>query len=229
MLNRFVFCICVSLLFPGCAPLYSNVMEKYRNASIWYESISEFSFETLHMGDKKEFYINERSPVYMFKTGKSYFKAFMLPQSTYPYQVSVASCVFGSYDPDFPLPYVFFPQLLTLNENFEVVRSSYPADFRAREVILTEIDHIESILEPYCSGYVVAGRIAFTEENKAEKYLLIYTTDELLKAQTSFSIWTHDMILVEGIPVPGLPYKVKVLLQHSPAGLIMLSVNPGLS
>ncbi|MHC4467675.1 MAG: MalM family protein [Planctomycetota bacterium] len=228
MLNRFLFCICISLLGSSCAPLYSNVMEQYRNASNWYESISEFSFETLHIGDKKEFYINEKSPVYMFKTGKSYFKAFMLPQSSYPYQVSVASCVFASYDPDFPLSYVFFPQLLTLNENLEVVRSSYPADFRAREVILTEIDHIESILEPYCSWYVVAGRIAFTEENKAEKYLVILTTNELLKAQTSFSTWTHDMILVEGIPVPGLPYKVEVLLQHSPAGLIMLSVQTGL-
>ena len=228
MSNRFVFCICISLLLSGCPTPYSTVMEQYRNASIWYESMSEFSFETLHMGDKKEFYINERSPVYMFKTGKSYFKAFMLPQSSYPYQVSVASCVFGSNDPDFPLPCVFFPQLLTLNESFEVVRSSYPADFRGREVILTEIDHIESILQPYCMWYVVAGRIAFTEENKAEKYLLIYTTDELLKAQTSFSVWTHDMILVEGISVPGMPYKVEVGLQHSPAGLIMLSVQSGL-
>jgi hypothetical protein len=49
----------MSLLGSGCAPLYSNVIEKYQNASVWYESISEFSFETLHIGDKKEFYINE--------------------------------------------------------------------------------------------------------------------------------------------------------------------------
>lgn len=75
---------------------------------------------------------------------------------------------------------------------------------------------------------MVAGRIVFTEENKAEKYLLILTTNELLKTQTSFSMWTHDMILVEGIPVQGLPYKVEVLLQHSPAGLIMLSFQTGL-
>jgi hypothetical protein len=68
----------------------------------------------------------------MFKTGKSYSKAFMLPQSSYPYQVSVASCVFASYDPDFPLPYVFFPQLLTLNESFEVVLIILPGRFSSK-------------------------------------------------------------------------------------------------
>ncbi|MHC4153176.1 MAG: MalM family protein [Planctomycetota bacterium] len=186
--------------------------------------MSEFSFETLHIGEKKGFHINEKSPVYMFKTGKSYFKAFVLPQSSYPYQVSVGSCVLASFDPDFPLSYVFFPQLLTLNEKFEVVRSSHRADFRAREVLMKDIDHIESILEPSCSWHMVAGGISFAEENKAEKYLIILTTNELLKAQTSYSTWTQDMILVEGIPVPGLPYKVEVLLQHAPAGTIMLSV-----
>lgn len=228
MLNRFVFCICISLLGTGCAAQYFTLLERYRNAPICCKSISEFSFESIEIGDKKGFYLKENSPAYMFKTGKSYFKAFVLPQSSYPYQVSVGSCVLASFDPDFPLSYVFFPQLLTLNENYEVVRSTYPVDFRAREVLSTDIDHIESILEPSCSWHMVAGGISFAEENKAEKYLIILTTNELLKAQTSYSTWTQDMILVEGIPVPGLPYKVEVLLQHSPAGLIMLSVQTGL-
>jgi hypothetical protein len=154
--------------------------------------------------------------------------AFMLPQSSYPYQVSVGSCVLASLDPDFPCSYVFFPQLLTLNENYEVVRSSYPVDFRAREVLGTDIDHIESILEPYCSGHMVAGKISFTEENKTENYLIILTTNELLKAKTSYLVWMTEETQIDGYWVPSRFYQEEYSVQHSPFGLIMLSVQSGL-
>jgi hypothetical protein len=161
----------------------------------------------------------------MFKTGKSYFKAFELPQSSYPYQVSVGSCVLGGFDPDYELfPYVLFPQLFILNENYEVVRSSYAVDFRAREVLSTDIDHIESILEPYCSGHMVEGKFFFTGENKTEKHLIILTTNELLKAKTSYVVLMHDEILIEGVWVPSRFYEEEVSALHSPIGLIMLFV-----
>jgi maltose operon protein len=214
----------------GCTTQYFSLLERYRNAPICCEAISEFAFESIQIGDKLGFHLNEKSPAYMFKTGKSYFKAFELPQSSYPYQVSVGSCILGGFDPDYALfPYVFFPQLLTLNEKYEVVRSSYPVDFRAREVLLTEIDHIESILEPYCSGHIVEGKIFFLEENKTEKYLIIMTTNELRKAKTSYFTWEMEMSQKIGdYWVPGRSYKVKEVAIHSPVGLIMLSVQAGL-
>ena len=230
MLNRFVFCICISLLFSGCPKPYFHMLERFRKSPICCEAISEFSFESLKIGDKKSFYLDENAPAYMFKTGKSYFKAFELPQSSYPYQVSVGSCMLTGYDPDYAaFPYVCFPQLLTLNENYEVVRSTYPIDFRAREVLLTDIDHIESILEPYCLGSMVEGKIFFLEENKTEKYLIILTTNELRKAKTSYFTWEKEMDQKIGdYWVPGRSYKVKQVAIHSPIGLIMLSVQPGL-
>jgi hypothetical protein len=104
------------------------------------------------------------------------------------------------------------------------MRSSYPVDFRAREVLLTDIDHIESILEPYCSGHMVEGKMFFAEENKTEKYLIILTTNELLKAKTSYVVLMHDEIMIEGVWVPSRFYEEEVSALHSPVGLIMLSV-----
>lgn len=160
----------------------------------------------------------------MFKTGKSYFKAFELPQSSYPYQVFVGSCAFSGFDPDHGLfAYVFFPKLLILNENYEVVRSTYPVDFRA-------VDHTESILEPYCLGPIVEGKIFFLEENKTEKYLIILTTNELRKAKTSYRLWMTKETLIDGYWVPTYPYvyQEEHSALHSPFGLISLSVQSGL-
>jgi hypothetical protein len=225
MLTRFAFCLCISLLGTGCAAQYFTLLESYRNAPICCKSISEFSFESIQIGDKKGFYFKEDSPAYMFKTGKSYFRAFVLPQSSYPYQVSVGSCILAGFDPDYELlSYVFFPQLLILNENYEVVRSSYPVDFRAREVLSTDIDQIESILEPYCSGHMVAGKIPFTTEDMSEKYLIILTTNDLLKAKTSFLAWMTETTEIDGYWVPTRFYKEEYSALHSPVGLIMLSV-----
>ncbi len=43
--------------------------------------------------------------------------------------------------------------------------------------------------------YKLEGEICFTEKNSAEKYLLILTTDELLRARTPLSVRESDINL----------------------------------
>jgi hypothetical protein len=207
MLNRVVFWICISLVFSGCATTHRTVIKHYQAASICCESINEFNFESIQIGDTKSFDLNEKSPAYIFETGKSYFKAFVLPQSSYPYQVSVSS--YMSVPVDIYWAYIFFPQVLTLNKSYEVVRSTDPKNFRLRD-----------------NGFIsskIEGQISFTEKNMSEKYLVILTTNELLKAKTSTYTLRFESMTIDGVMYQ-FPNPEKVLVPHSPTGRISVSV-----
>ncbi len=215
-MNRFVFKICIALVFSGCATPYNTVIKDYQDTSIRCESMHEFNFESIQIGDSKSFDLNENSHAYLFDTGKSYFKAFVLPQLSYPYRVSISSYMLGDH---IDLAYIFFPKVLTLNENYEVVRSTDPQIFQ-----LKKAGFIETAKQTWGIMYKIKGQISFTEKNKTEKYLVILTTNELLKAKTSISIWRSVSIIfpnfVGAIPIG----KDEVLVPHSPAGRISISV-----
>ncbi len=115
----------------GCAPkhdfYYWNVISKYEAEPICCTSMREFTFEKVQIGESKGFDLVEKSPAYQFETGKSYFRTFLLPQKGYPYVARITSyMVRGSP------AYVFFPHVLTLDENFTVKRSTNPHTFQFR-------------------------------------------------------------------------------------------------
>lgn len=218
VMNRFVFKICIALVFSGCATPHSTVIKYYQDASICCVSMHEFNFESIQIGDSKSFDLNENSPAYLFDTGKSYFKAFVLPRLSYPYQVSISSYMLGDY---IDSAYIFFPHVLTLNENYEVLRTTDPQIFQLKKAGFTETTTVK---QTWGLFYKIDGQILFTEKNKTEKYLVILTTNELLKAKTSISIWRSVSIIfpnfVGAIPIG----KDEVLVPHSPAGRISISV-----
>ena len=213
---RPAFCLILFLLLSGCATPYSTVIRSYQGAAISCKSVKDFEFESLAIGESKSFDINEKSPVYLFDTGKSFFKAFALPQTSYPYQVSISSYMLGDR---IKSAYIFYPQAATLNEDFEVVRSTDSRSFQ-----LQKAGFAETIKETWGLMYKIEGRISFTEENKTEKYLIILTTDELLMTKTPLAAWRSVPIIFPGV-VGAIPVgKEEVLVPHSPAGRINVSV-----
>jgi maltose operon protein len=179
--------------------------------------MDKFSFETLQIGDAKSFDLNERSPAYQFLTGKSYFKAFLLPQSSYPYVVAVTSYMLGE---NVDAAYIFPPHVITLSENYELMRSTDPQNFK-----LSKAGFFETVKETWGLMYKLEGEIPFTENNKTEKYLIVLTTDELLRAKTSLSTFRTVPIVLPGV-VGAVPVGIKeVLIPHSPTGRIKISLR----
>lgn len=124
-----IFLACLMIIVSGCSIPYAKTISQYENAAICCTSMDKFIFEPLQVGDSNSFDLNEKSPAYQFLTGKSYFKALSLPQSSYPYVVNLTSYVLGDY---IDLAYIFYPQLITLNENYELIRYTNPQDFKLR-------------------------------------------------------------------------------------------------
>ena len=215
-MNQYSFWICIAFLLSSCATPYSTMKKYYQEATICCESINQFNFELIQIGDSKYFDLNERSPAYFFETGKSYFKAFALPQS-YPYQLSIGSYMHGYFGPE----YIFFPQILTLNENYKVVRLTDQNHFRLRR-----IGYFENGKPIWGPPYKIEGQISFTEENKNEKYLIIFTTNELLKGKTSISSMSFYPMYIHGVGIIHLPLSnVEVSVPYSPVGRIRVSVD----
>jgi len=214
MSRQFILLICLTLALSGCAVPYSKVISQYQSAAICCTSMQEFEFEGIRIGDSRDLDLNENSPAYQFDTGKSYFKAFELPEWPSPYHLSIRSYMLGDH---IDSAYIFYPQIVTLNDDCELVRSTDPRVFQLKKAGFTE-----TAKQTWGLMYKLEGQISFTEENKAEKYLIILTTDELLKAKTSTSTWRTVPIIFSGI-VAVIPIgKYEVLVPHSPVGRISI-------
>lgn len=208
---------CLTIAVSGCAVPYAKIISQYQAAAVCCGSVDEFSFEALEIGDSKGFDLNDKSPAYQFPTGKSYFKAFLLPRSPHPYVVRIESYMLGD---DIHSAYIFYPQVITLDENYEMIRCADPRNFR-----LEKAGFLETARETWGLMYKLRQEIHFPEDDKTEKYLIVLTTDELLEAKTSLSTWRVVPIILPGI-VGAIPIGTEeVLIPHSPAGRIRLSVS----
>ncbi len=209
--------MCLTISVSGCSVPYTKTITQYQNAAICCASMEQFSFETLKIGDSKSFDLNERSPAFQFATGKSYFKAFLLPQSSYPYVITVTSYMLGD---SIDSAYILFPQIITLNEDYKLMRSSDP-----NNVMLLKAGFSETARETWGLMYKLVVELPYEESNKPEKYLIVLTTSELLGAKSSLSTLRVAPIVWPGM-VGAIPVGTKeVLIPHSPAGRINVSLR----
>lgn len=85
--------------------------------------MKEFKYEKLNITDSRSFDLNEGSKYFLFTTGKSYFKAFEIPQDGYPFHLLIKSYMLGEHITE---GHIFYPYLIILNEKFKVIRSTIP-------------------------------------------------------------------------------------------------------
>lgn len=217
MMRRVALVACVSIVPAGCAVPLGTVVTQYERAPVCCTAMKELRYESIARGEEKSFDLNEHSPAYAFESGKSYFRAFILPQDGLPYTVTVQSYMLGE---SIDVAYIFAPAIMTLNDAFEPVRRSDPADFRLKQAGFTE-----TVEQTWGLMYKLEGQVSFSGENSNEKYLIVLTTGELLKAKTSLSTLRVVPIILPGL-VTALPVgEREVLVPHSPAGRITLSAS----
>ncbi|MBA6385190.1 hypothetical protein H4J45_18280 [Colwellia sp. BRX10-6] len=116
----------------------------------------EMNFEELSLDKRKSFKIWTDSPSFKFKSGKSFFKGYKLPQISGRFNVNLKS-VFRRD--------VFFPIITILDKEYEVVRTiAYPTiDYHPPE---------------WSNGYVGGEFLLNLGEN--ERYMIIHTPTEMV-------------------------------------------------
>jgi Maltose operon periplasmic protein precursor (MalM) len=199
----------------GCAKPYGTVLRDYTEAPICCTSLADLPVEPLLLGDKKSFDLGTGSPVYQFDTGKSYFRAFALPQGPYPYRVTVRSFIMGD---NLKSTYLFFPQLITLDEHHRLVRSTGPETFT-----LQHAGYIETMLETAGFRRKLEGGLTFTDKSRDEHFLVVLTTSDLLQGKSTVSI-AGDEPMLNTITVAANGNEAQV--SHAPAGRISISLTP---
>ena len=208
----------VLIFIHGCAKPYGAVTQQHNEAPVCCNTLAELPVEPIRPGDKKSFDMGAGSNAYRFDTGKSYFRAFALPQGPYPYKVTVRSYLVGD---DLRSAYFFFPRLITLDENRKVVRSTGEETFS-----LQWADYLETMRETAGLRHKLEGGLVFPDGSLGERYLVILTTDDFVQTKTPVTAVGNVPILTPGysVTVPGDGNEVPVA--HAPAGRVNVSLTP---
>ncbi len=207
-----------ALLLQSCTTSYGTAVRQYGDAPLCCASLADLPVEPLQAGDKKSFDLSDGAPAYRFTTGKSYFRAFALPQGPYPYRVTVRSFLVGDR---LKSAYLFFPQLITLDEQRRVVRTTGPGTFS-----LERADLLETLRETGGLGYKLEGGLTFTADNRDERYLVVLTTDELLRGKTAVSTAGTVPMFLPAYSGTALSSANEAEVPHAPAGRVAISVSP---
>ncbi|HEY6872698.1 MAG TPA: MalM family protein [Geobacteraceae bacterium] len=206
------------ILFQGCAKPYGAALRQYNEAPVCCASLAELPVEPLHLGDTKSFNLGGNSPAYRFTTGKSYFRAFSLPQGPYPYKVTARSFLIGD---DLKTAYIFFPKLMTLDENRRVIRTTGPETFT-----LQQAGYIETMEQTAGLLHKLEGELIFPDGSKGERYLVVMTTDDLLMGMTAISAAGEVPLLTPGYAITVSGKRSEAHVPHAPAGRVSISLAP---
>ncbi len=204
------------LFLASCATTYQQAVNSLRDAKECCQSMAEFQYEPLPAGNRVDFTLDASSPAFRFETGKSFFKAFSLPKRQLPYHVHIKSFGLGE---TVQTAHIFYPQLALLDKHYAVVARNDPGTVFVTKAGVTETAAV---------SWTALG-IKFEDDllvNRPDaRYLVIYTTDEMLKTVSPYSAIRIAPVILPGI-VTALPTgKERILIPHSPYGVLSIEVS----
>ena len=201
----------IAIFIASCTTNYETAKKHYDLAQPCCQSFAEFNYETFPPDKPFSFDIDQSSPLFSFKSGKSYFRALTLPDHPLPYSLNVRSYAQGPMIND---AHIFFPRILLLKEDFSV---AYEVD----PVFVVEKSNTGAMAENKW-GLPVRLSGGITIDNAESKYLLVITTDELL---SSAILWSQSMT---GLAAPagllGLAQEGSFVIPGSPFGRVALGL-----
>jgi maltose operon protein len=127
-------------------------------AEVRIGSFGHFTYEPMTAGKRLTPTIDTKRPAFEFKTGKSYFLAYQLPDATVPLDLKLRAWFQGT---------AFFPSLLFLDKDFAEVRFVTSPEVHNVEPGFIERGHIEA------NTRIEVGDFA--------KYMVVLTTDADMK------------------------------------------------
>ncbi len=202
------------VLVPGCATTYRTAVSGFRDAPVCCSSLAEIPVEPLKMGNSTHFTLGKGAPAFRFDTGKSYFRAFALPDGPYPYRVTIDSYLVGGY---LKSAYLFRPLLMTLDAGRRPVRIIDGRDFTVNRA-----GFVEAMWQAGGLKQKLEGSVTFTDANNNERYLVVLTTDALLKGTTAVPVGGESTMLLLG--QGGATKTEYVQVPNAPTGRLGIAV-----
>lgn len=206
----FIAQIAVVILVSSCASPVPRFINELANTRICCERFSDMPYEKLSLKEDATFAIDEKSPVYEFKTGKSFFKAFELPCSEQPYSISLRSYLTGF---DYRTSYIFVPSVVLLNENFQIIRVIDQAHFEFAMPGFAEGQNFNAMLE---------GFIDVVSQGAKERYMIIYMDRTLWGKKVTMYRQTTIPIFISSIMATVPAGRKAFQVPASPVGRIRL-------
>ncbi len=200
------------ILLSGCAAPYTAALQKLQDKDPCCESIAELGFEKLRLGQSLGVEMGGPSKAFNFESGKSFFASYELPYYEDSYSIVVRSFMIGD---QIDKAYIFFPHMVTLDEEFNVVREIGKESFRFNKTFMGE---------SWGLPYKLEARIEF-DRDRAEKYLIIMTTEEMLLMKSSIETMKLVPLVMPGL-VTAMPLGRKdAVVPHAPVGRLRVTVT----
>lgn len=188
---------------PKEAEPLSLLMEQHRDLIICCRSFKEFGYERLRLPESKSFNINKDSRASSFSSGKSFFRAFALPEFSAPYTISIESYAQGK---DLTDGYIFSPAIIFLNKEHQITRTILRGLFEYTG---------DGPAKPLSPKAALAGKIDITHENKNYRYMIILTPGKTLGKAHEHSPTKKAPAALTGKKVP---------LIHAPTGKLRIDL-----
>lgn len=128
-----------AIFISGCASMV-DLSAKQESKASCCKSPADFKYEPLSPSALTPMSLSEESPVYVFATGKSYFKAHALPQQRTATKLRIRSFATGSTAFETQkLSQLYCPQVSFLNSNYDTLTSNDMVPSVARGALATGI------------------------------------------------------------------------------------------
>lgn len=204
------------LLLGACSTMVSreDAMNQLTDSAVCCSTLKEAPISHMESGKSTEIRLDATSPAFAFATGKSYFSLIELPHLEAGVKIRVQSFALGEH---IDKAHIFFPQLSLLDGDFSVLAESRPDTF-----VMSKASFKETAAKTWGLPVKLEGEIAIGD--KIPRYLLLYTTDELTAATTPYVVQRFTSIIFPGIVTAIPTYKERILIPHSPYGLLFLDI-----
>jgi maltose operon protein len=204
------------LFIASCAATHQQAMDSLRDATECCQSMADFRYEPLPEGKRVDLQLNASSPAFRFESGKSFFKAFSLPEKRLPYYVRIKSFALGE---TIKTAHIFYPQAALLDEHYRMVAKNDPA-----AVFVTKAGIAETASVSW-TALGIKFEDALPVNQPDARYVVIYTTDEMLKTVSPYATVRIVPVILPGL-VTALPAdREMVLIPHSPYGVLSIEVT----
>lgn len=210
------------LALVACTSMVSHekAVETLAAAKPCCESMARFRYEPLHPGTPVSFTLDESAEAFDFDSGRSYFKAFRLPDQAVPYRLKLSSFLLGE---GMEKAHVFYPEVALLDERHVLLAQHPPGRFA-----LVKADMQETASATMGLRFKLEGHVEVTEPQA--RYAVVHTDRRRLGEVIHYTYEKREVIpvILPGFvtALPGRQHQAEARIRLSPFGALLLEAVP---
>jgi maltose operon protein len=193
-----------SPMYTAVSPSAAQSRTTLNAAVVCCDALSELRFEPLNVKNADFFRVDASAQAYAFNTGKSFLRAFVIPDNLDRAKVTIEAIAGAT---------VFVPTVLILDRDYAVSRA-----IDADQFVYTPAGFMEP--QRLKGSFYLDRRQGGELAN--EKYLVVFTTDDSLNGSTEMISEARLHARSRGLADPGLPNPVA---EHAATGVFRLTVG----